>query len=268
MATIDNRLVVEDALSAGARAVVLDPELIESLDADQLLQIGRELRSRDPHLALRAHLRATQRVTGRPRAHALVTLAATQRKAQQPSEALDSISEALELDDSPHVTRMANTSRVGALRDLGELPRAQALGERLERMYPDDPKVLRALAAVYGELSRDADDMTMRADRLFALANELDALAEDGFDFADLTNVTPQLEALLDRAGYVADPGGESFCAFEQWIEAFRPQLEAIASLQHADPRLQSHRAYTLVALLVYRRLPPCRDCGRIYNLD
>ena len=80
----------------------------------------------------------------------------------------------------------------GALRNLGELARASRPGERFEDMHPDDPKVLRALAAVYGELAEGADELAIRADRLFVLANELEMLDEDDFEFADLTNVTPR----------------------------------------------------------------------------
>lgn len=266
MATVQRQLVVQDALSAGARAVILDPRLLESMSADQLLQTGRELRSRDPQLALRAHVRAVEQTTEESRAFALVSLASTQRQNGKPSEALDSISEALELDDSRQLTVMANTCRVGALRDLDELSKARELGERLERLHPDDPKVLRALAAVYGNLSDGQDEMGERADHLFALANELDALGGDDFDFGDLTNVTPELEALLDSAASVIDPGERRFCAFDHWMNVFRPRLDEIAALQEADPRLQSEHAYALVALLTFQRLPPCRDCGRVYS--
>ena len=266
MATVQRQLVDDDALSAGARAVVLDPALLERLRSDQLLQIGRELRSRDPELALRAHVRAVAATTNRNRARALISLASTQRRNGKPSEALDSISEALELDDSASVSLTGNTCRVGAFRDLEQLAEARELGEQLERLHPDDPKVCRALAAVYRDLSDGPHELAAHAQRLFTRANELDALDDEGFSFADLSNVTPQLEALLDAAGNILDPGGQSYCAFDHWIEVFRPQLDAIASSQRADPRLGSDRAYSLVALLVYRRLPPCRDCGRIYE--
>jgi hypothetical protein len=176
-----------------------------------------------------------------------------------PSEALDSISEALELDDSPAVALRANTCRVAALRDLGELRRARALGEQLAHLYPDDPKVLRALAAVY----RDANDS--RADGTFSLASELEELPEGDFTFSDLTNVTPALDALLNRASRVSDLGGDSFCAFYHWRKILQPELDTIAWTQRSDPRLRSERAYALIALLGYRRLPPCRDCGRMY---
>jgi tetratricopeptide (TPR) repeat protein len=206
---------------------------------------------------------AVSRSIGRRRGGALVSLASTQRRNGKPSDALDSISEALELDDSPSLALRANTCRVGALRDIGELQRAQALGERLEQLYPDDPKVLRALAAVYRDLFGAGDT---RADGLFSLASALEELPQDNFGFADLRNVTPELDALLDRAGRIDDPHSGTFCAFDHWREVFRPELEEIAFSQRADPRLRSERAYALIALLVFRRLPPCRACGRLYS--
>jgi tetratricopeptide (TPR) repeat protein len=266
---IARSLVVDDALSASAHAIVRDPDLIDRIeDATHLVQVGCELRDLHHILALRAHLRAVEVATGDVRVSAWTSLASTQRRNQQPKNALDSIQRSLDMDSSLDTNIAAYTCRVAALRDLGELPEARLLGENLYARHPDDPKLLRALAAVYRDLSTGGDEFDEWADRLFALANELEHVRSPDYAFSDLRNATPQLVELLEDAVLVRDSGERRFCAFEVWTDELRPRLDVIANDQASDPRLRTDRAYELIGLLAYQRLPPCRDCGRLYEVD
>lgn len=261
-------LAVDDALSASAHTIVRAPELIDGVDdAAHLMQLGRELRDDHPRLALRAHLRAAELATGDVCAAVYVSLASTQRRNHQPEEALVSIQRSLNVDSSPDTNVAAYTCRVAALRDRGELMAARTLGEKLESRHPDDPKVLRALAAIYRDLSTGLDEFAAWAQRLFVLANELQVVRSPEYSFSDLRSATPQLIALFDDAVAQRDDGGSRFCAFELWIQDLRPRLDVIAQYQSADPRLRTERAYELVGLLLYRRLPPCRNCGKLLEI-
>jgi tetratricopeptide (TPR) repeat protein len=263
------KLVVDDAVAASAWIVAREPELLHSLhDVAQLIQLGRELREHHPQVALIAHERAVELAERESKSIALVSLAATLRRNQQPQKALRSVEESLGLNPCLDSNVTAHTCRVAILRELGDLGTARRDGEELERRHPDDPYVLRTLAAVYRDLATDDDDLVFRARQLLEHASALAELQSPEWSFSDLVLIEPALVSLLKMAEGYADGGGDRFCAFDVWTRELRPRLHLIAQRQAADPRVQTERAYELVRMVAWRKLPPCRDCGQLFPVE
>jgi tetratricopeptide (TPR) repeat protein len=259
------RVVVEDAVSATAWVVAREPELLHSIsDVAHLLQLGRELREHHPDVALVAHRRAVKLATGDSKSIALVSLAATLRRNEQPEEALKRVDESLALDPTLDSNVNAHTCRVAILRELGRVEEARVHGDELEARHPDDPYVLRTLAAVYREMSDDDEEFGDRARVLFLHACELDDLASEDWSFDDLILAEPAIVSILNSAATFG-AGDDRFCAFDVWTNELRPRLDLIAGRQTADPRVRSERAYELVRQIAWRKLPTCRECGRLY---
>ncbi len=130
-------------------------------DFAQALRVARLAQDTggDVDLALVASARALELASSvEQETAALACRADVLRAAKRPDEALELLRYAIKLDPSLDTNLAVRTSLVGALLDAGRPREAQAEGERLLKVHPDDPAVARALGAVYARLHAETGE--------------------------------------------------------------------------------------------------------------
>ncbi|MBM3880424.1 MAG: hypothetical protein FJ387_12020 [Verrucomicrobia bacterium] len=83
--------------------------------------------------------------------------------------------------------------------------------------------------------------------------------------WTQLVGLEPDLAYLLEEIRQVHDDGATpSFCANRLWVERFKPHMYHLVGWGRPDchPVLVSSEAYELAYRILYRPLPPCRNCG------
>ena len=91
--------------------------------------------------------------------------------------------------------------------------------------------------------------------------------------FAELAEIEPQLNALLDEARSYHDGCSDNFCANRVWYgygsaggPGLKQKLCALVGWEarNRDPRLVADVAYDVAYDVIYEALPDCRKCGCI----
>jgi hypothetical protein len=83
-------------------------------------------------------------------------------------------------------------------------------------------------------------------------------------DFAQLCTFEPRLAELRAEARSWPDPGGESFCTYDAYLEAFRGRLLHLVGFwsEKQAPELMRLDAFQAAFLGIFLALPPCRGHG------
>lgn len=213
-----DRFRAEVVAKAGAERVRLKGEEATRREREELLAsactvpsaqeaqaLGAAYRGHDNELAIAFLERGIEvAATWQESLSVLSVLAPTYRDVGDLASALGAYERAIEIEPDYERNKVIYTSMTATLRQIGRLDDARVHGEALNRLFPDDAYVLRALGAVYVRLSvRDRDvSLAEKAEECFVRATERDPGARDNLrQLRTLISKLDDLGELLEEAG-------------------------------------------------------------------